>query len=143
MPLRAATLTLPPHPRGVHLVHGALLDGVRAAGMPLDATAAGLLHLHLLHTSAGLFLTENASPDVRRDLDAWMRDVVPDGWPGFRHTLEGPDDMPAHVGSALVGVQLALPVEDGRLVLGRWQGIALAEFREDGGARRVRATLQH
>ena len=129
-------LTLDPRPRGVHLitpeVTGALdLEGVRA----------GLLHLFLRHTSAGLLLTENASPEVRGDLDRWLRDAVPDGWRGFRHTQEGPDDMPAHVGSALFGASLTIPIRDGRLALGTWQGIALAELRERGGGRRLTATV--
>lgn len=101
----------------------------------------GLCHLHLLHTSAGLTLNENASPDVRRDLATWFDDAVADGWQPFRHTLEGPDDMPAHVKSTLTGASLLLPVRDGRLALGTWQGITLCEFRDSGGPRRVLATV--
>lgn len=129
-------LTLAPRPRGVHLITDEILRGV-----DLNGVKVGLLHLFLRHTSAGLTLTENASPEVRRDLDRWLRHAVPDGWSGFRHTLEGPDDMPAHVGSALFGVSLLLPISDGRLALGTWQGIVLAELREHGGARRIVATL--
>jgi secondary thiamine-phosphate synthase enzyme len=136
MSLHASEIVLRPRPRGVHLV----TDEVVAA-LDLSGVATGLVHLFLQHTSAGLLLTENASPAVRRDLDRWLRDAVPDGWPPFEHTLEGPDDMPAHVGSALFGVSLTLPVQDGRLALGTWQGIALAELRDRGGARRVRATV--
>lgn len=109
---------------------------------PIGTVRVGSLHLMLRHTSAALFLTENASPAVRHDLDAWLRHVVPDGWHGFRHRIEGPDDMPAHVGSVLVGVELTLPVTDGNLDLGTWQGVALGEFRDAAGARSIVATLQ-
>jgi secondary thiamine-phosphate synthase enzyme len=136
MPLHATEIVLRPRPRGVHLVGDEIVAALDLAGV-----TTGLVHLFLLHTSAGLLLTENASPAVRRDLDRWLRDAVPDGWPPFEHTLEGPDDMPAHVGSALFGASLTLPVQDGRLALGSWQGIALAELRDHGGARRVRATV--
>lgn len=129
-------IVLAPRPRGVHLITDEVLAGVRLGGVDV-----GLLQLFLRHTSAGLLLTENASPEVRRDLDRWLRDAVPDGWSRFEHTLEGHDDMPAHVGSALFGVALSLPVEDGRLALGTWQGIALAELRERGGSRRLTATV--
>lgn len=129
-------VTIAPRPRGVHLVTREV-----EAALDLRGVRTGLLHLFLQHTSAGLLLTENASPEVRGDLERWLRDAVPDGWSGFRHTLEGPDDMPAHVGSALLGVSLAIPVDDGRLALGSWQGIALAELREQGGPRRIVLTL--
>lgn len=136
MEMRRFDLTLAPRSRGVHLITDEVLHAV-----DLDGVDVGLLHLFLRHTSAGLLLTENASPEVRADLGRWLRDAVPDGWRGFRHTLEGPDDMPAHVGSALFGVSMTLPVSRGRLALGTWQGIALAELRERGGARRIAATL--
>lgn len=136
MEMRRFDLTLAPRSRGVHLITDEVLHGV-----DLDGAEVGLLHLFLRHTSAGLLLTENASAEVRADLERWLRDAVPDGWRGFRHTLEGPDDMPAHVGSALFGVSLTIPVEERRLMLGTWQGIALAELRERGGPRRIRATL--
>lgn len=129
-------MTLKPRRRGIHLIDEEILSAV-----DLRDVATGLLHLFLRHTSAGLLLTENASPAVRRDLGRWLRDAVPDGWDRFEHRLEGPDDMPAHVGSALFGVSLTIPVVDGRLALGRWQGIALAELRASAGARQVRATV--
>lgn len=136
MAARGTDIVLRPRPRGVHLVTDEIVSGVTLTGVN-----DGVVHLFLKHTSAGLLLTENASPAVRRDLDRWFRDAVPDGWPPFEHTLEGPDDMPAHVGSALLGVSLTLPVADGRIALGTWQGIALAELRDHGGARRIRATV--
>ena len=95
----------------------------------------------VLHTSASLALNENASPDVRADLAAWLDRAVPDGAPYFRHALEGPDDMPAHVKSVLTGPSLTLPVTGGRLALGTWQGIYLCEHRDDGGPRSVTVTL--
>jgi secondary thiamine-phosphate synthase enzyme len=101
----------------------------------------GLVHLLILHTSASLALNENASPDVRTDLTAWLDRAVPDGAPYFRHTLEGPDDMPAHVKSVLTGESLTLPVTGGRLALGTWQGVYLCEHRDGGGERSITATL--
>lgn len=136
MRLYATDIELAPRSRGVHLVTDEIVSAVDLRG-----AEAGLLHLFLRHTSAGLLLTENASKEVRRDLDRWLRDAVPDGWAPFEHTVEGPDDMPAHVGSALLGASLTLPVRDERLALGTWQGIALAELRERGGSRRIAATL--
>jgi secondary thiamine-phosphate synthase enzyme len=94
----------------------------------------------MLHTSAGLTLNENASPDVRRDFETWANHAVPEDFP-WTHTLEGPDDMPAHVKASLMGPSLTLPVRDGRLALGTWQGIYLCEHRDRGGARSLIATL--
>lgn len=97
----------------------------------------GLLTLHLQHTSASLLIQENADPDVRRDLEAFFKRLVPDGDPLFLHTAEGDDDMPAHIRTALTAVNLSVPVHDGRLVLGTWQGIYLWEHRRHGQVRRV------
>jgi secondary thiamine-phosphate synthase enzyme len=97
----------------------------------------GLLTIHLQHTSASLLIQENADPDVRRDLEAFFKRLVPDGDPLFVHTAEGDDDMPAHVRSALTAVNLSLPVHAGRPALGMWQGIYLWEHRTQGHARRV------
>jgi secondary thiamine-phosphate synthase enzyme len=97
----------------------------------------GLLTLHLRHTSASLLIQENASPDVRRDLEAFFKRLVPDGDPLFEHTLEGDDDMPAHVRTALTTVNLSLPVQQGRLALGIWQGVYLWEHRVRGHTRRI------
>jgi secondary thiamine-phosphate synthase enzyme len=92
------------------------------------------------HTSASLTLNENASPDVRRDFAAWFERAVPDGADYFSHTLEGDDDMPAHIKAALTDVSLVLPVRDGELALGTWQGIYLCEHRDSGGPRRLIVT---
>ncbi len=97
----------------------------------------GLLTLHLQHTSASLLIQENADPDVRRDLEAFFKRLVPDGDPLFIHTAEGDDDMPAHVRTALTAVNLNIPVRDGRLALGTWQGIYLWEHRTHPHSRRV------
>lgn len=131
------TLSLRARPRGLHLV----TDEVVAA-VPLARVRTGLLHLFLQHTSAALALNENADPDVRADLERWLDRAVPENAPWYAHTLEGPDDMPAHIKCALLGPSLLLPVRDGRLQVGTWQGIWLCEFRDHGGARRVVATLQ-
>ncbi|MCD6060319.1 MAG: hypothetical protein K0S16_630 [Moraxellaceae bacterium] len=131
------TITLRARPRGLHLVTDELL-----AALPLAKVRIGLLHLFIQHASAALALNENADPDVRGDLGRWLDQAVPENAPYFRHTLEGPDDMPAHIKAALLGSSLSLPVRDGRLALGTWQGIWLCEFREHGGVRRVVATLQ-
>ena len=130
-------ITLEPRPRGIHLVTREVERGLPE----LAGIAIGLLHLHLLHTSAALALNENASPDVRADLASWFDRAVPEDAGLWRHTLEGPDDMPAHVKSVLAGPSLTLPIADGRLALGTWQGIYLCEFRDRGGPRTLVATI--
>jgi len=101
----------------------------------------GLLTIHLQHTSASLLIQENASPDVRRDLEAFFKRLVPDGDPLFEHTLEGDDDMPAHIRTALTTVNLGIPVRQGRLALGTWQGIYLWEHRKAAMRRKIIVTL--
>jgi secondary thiamine-phosphate synthase enzyme len=131
-------LTLQPRPRGFHLVTREVVGALPE----LAGVAAGLLHLHIRHTSAALTLNENASPDVREDFATWFDRAVPDGASYWTHTLEGDDDMPAHVKASLLGFSLLLPVRDGSLALGTWQGIYLCELRDRGGARTLTATLQ-
>jgi secondary thiamine-phosphate synthase enzyme len=130
-------ITLEPRPRGIHLV-GAEIE---RALPEIAEVGVGLLHLHILHTSAGLALNEDASADVRTDLETWLDRAVPEDAGYWRHTLEGPDDMPAHVKSVLTGPSLTLPISDGSLALGTWQGIYLCEFRDHGGPRSLIATL--
>jgi secondary thiamine-phosphate synthase enzyme len=130
-------LTFTPRPRGFHLV----TDEVLAAVPELRDVRVGLLHVLLQHTSASLTLNENASPDVRRDFETWVNAAIPEDF-AWTHTLEGPDDMPAHVKASLMGPSLTLPVRDGALALGTWQGIYLCEHRDRGGARRAVLTLQ-
>jgi secondary thiamine-phosphate synthase enzyme len=132
------TIRLKARPRGFHLID----DEISAALPELVQCRVGLLHLWLQHTSASLSINENADALVRSDLEAMLRHLVPDSTPFFRHTCEGPDDMTAHVKTALLGVQLSIPVSSGRLAMGTWQGIYLGEHREDGGSRRLVATLQ-
>ena len=108
------------------------------AGAPeLRELRVGVAVVFIQHTSASLTLNENASPDVLHDFGAWFDRAVPDGAGYFRHTLEGDDDMPAHIKSSLTDASLVLPVRDGRLALGTWQGIYLCEHRDSGGPRRV------
>lgn len=130
-------LTLEPRPRGIHLITPEVLAGVPQ----LRSVRVGLLHVFCAHTSAGLTLTENASPEVRRDLERWLDDTASEAT-RWEHDLEGTDDMPAHVKGSLMGASLALPVSEGTLALGTWQGICLCEFRDRGGARRLTLTLQ-
>ncbi len=129
-------IRLGPRPRGFHLVTREVLDALPELG----ELRVGLLHLLLQHTSASLTLNENASPDVRRDFESWFNRAVPEDAPYWTHTLEGADDMPAHVKASLLGPSLTLPVADGRLVLGTWQGIYLCEHRDRGGTRTLLAT---
>lgn len=130
-------ITLDPRPRGFHLVTAEVVGALPE----LADVAVGLAHVHVRHTSAGLTLNENASPDVRADFASWFDRAVPEDAPYWRHTLEGPDDMPAHVKSSLLGPSLTLPVRDGALALGTWQGIYLCEHRDRGGPRTLTLTL--
>jgi secondary thiamine-phosphate synthase enzyme len=130
-------IRLHPQRRGFHLVTREVLGELPEIG----DVAVGLLHLLILHTSASLALNENASPDVRRDFETWFNEAVPERASYWTHTLEGPEDMPAHVKAALLGPSLTLPVSRGRLALGTWQGIYLCEHRNRGGSRSLVATL--
>jgi secondary thiamine-phosphate synthase enzyme len=123
-------------PRGFHLVTSEILDAVP----DLARFEVGIATLFMQHTSASLTLNENASPDVRRDFAAWFDRAVPDGVDYFVHTLEGPDDMPAHIKTSLTGSSLTIPVSRGSFALGTWQGIYLCEHRDRGGPRRVLVT---
>jgi secondary thiamine-phosphate synthase enzyme len=129
-------VSLRARPRGFHIVTSEITDAVPE----LADVAVGIATVFMQHTSASLALNENASPDVRRDFATWFDDAVPDGWPEFAHTLEGPDDMPAHIKSSLLGASLTIPVSRGRLALGTWQGIYLCEHRDHGGPRSVIVT---
>jgi secondary thiamine-phosphate synthase enzyme len=119
--------------RGFHLVTSEIVDAVPELG----SLSRGLATVFMRHTSASLTLNENASPDVRRDFATWFDRAVPDGAGYFAHTLEGPDDMPAHIKASLIGSSLTIPVSRGALALGTWQGIYLCEHRDRGGPRRV------
>jgi secondary thiamine-phosphate synthase enzyme len=126
-------MTLAPRPRGFHLITGEVVDALPE----LNELQVGMLHLLIQHTSASLALNENASPDVRRDFETWFDQAVPERAPYWTHTLEGDDDMPAHIKAALLGPSLTLPIARGRPALGTWQGIYLCEHRDHGGGRSV------
>ena len=130
-------IRLRPRPRGFHLVTREVLEGIPEVG----DVRVGLLHVFIRHTSAALTLNENASPDVRDDFEAYFNAAVPEDAPYWTHTVEGPDDMPAHIKASVLGPSVSLPVADGRLALGTWQGIYLCEHRDHGGARSLLATL--
>ena len=130
-------IALEPRRRGFHLV----TSEVERALPELGEVDVGLCHLFILHTSASLTLNENASPDVRRDFETWFNEAVPEDAPYWEHTIEGPDDMPAHIKASVLGPSLTLPVNGGRFALGTWQGVYLCEHRDHGGARSVVVTL--
>jgi secondary thiamine-phosphate synthase enzyme len=123
-------------PRGFHLV----TREVESAVPRLGEIRVGLAHVFIQHTSASLALNENASPDVRRDFESWFDAAVREDAPFWTHTLEGPDDMPAHIKASLLGPSLTLPVSDGSFAVGTWQGIYLCEHRDSGGPRRLTVT---
>lgn len=127
--------TLSPFSRGIHLVTADVLR--RIPRLPKK----GLLNLLIKHTSAALALNENADPDVRQDLKTIFDKLVPENAPYYLHTDEGPDDMPSHAKSIIIGSSLTLPISNGLLNLGTWQGIYLCEFRDYGGPRRIVATI--
>jgi len=130
-------LTLPAFHRGFHLV----TEHVRAALPELRTTKVGLLHVFIQHTSASLTINENADRDVRHDLEQiFSHHLAPEKFP-YEHTMEGADDMPAHVKAALLGSSVSVPIKDGRLQLGTWQGIYLCEHRNAGGPRSLVLTL--
>ena len=124
-------------PRGFHLVTGEVVSSLPE----IEGLAVGVVHLFIRHTSASLTLNENASADVRHDFESWFDEAVPERASYWTHTLEGPDDMPAHIKASLLGPSLTLPVRGGRLALGTWQGIYLCEHRDSGGPRRLLLTL--
>ena len=130
-------ITLRARPRGFHLI----TDEVLGALPELRRCQVGLLHLWLRHTSASLTINEDADAAVRRDFERFFNRLVPQGEGGYEHDYEGPDDLPAHFKASLLGCQLSLPVSDGGLALGTWQGIYLGEHRDQGGARQIVATL--
>jgi len=130
-------LDLKARPRGFHLV----TREITAALPELTKFKVGLLHVHILHTSASLTINENADPDVPADLESSMNAIAPEDFP-YQHTVEGPDDMPAHVKSILIGSSVSVPITDGQLALGTWQGIYLCEHRNRASKRTVVLTVQ-
>lgn len=130
-----ATFRLAAKPRGYHIVTNEIL-----AQLPSLPTV-GLLHLFIQHTSAAITINENADPDVRTDFESIFNHIVPENLPFLTHTLEGPDDMPAHIKAAMIGNNLTIPITDGQLNLGIWQGIYLCEFRNRASGRQLVATI--
>ena len=127
--------SLQPRSRGFHLITDEIVKNIP------ELPNVGILHLFIKHTSAALSINENADPDVRTDMESIFCRLVKEREPYYQHTLEGDDDMPAHAKSTLVGDSLTIPITNGRLNLGTWQGIYLCEFRNYGGARHIVATI--
>ncbi len=136
MQVQQATVTVRTSGRGTQEITGQVADVIREHQM-----VTGLVHCFCHHTSASLMITENADPTVRSDLERYMSRTVPDGDPMYDHDMEGPDDMPAHIRSVLTGTGLTVPIANGRLALGTWQGIYLWEHRSGGHGRKVTITL--
>ena len=136
MPWIQRTLTLPAFARGFHLITREVLGALPE----LAGISVGLLHVFIQHTSASLTINENADPDVPADLESSFSALAPENFP-YRHTCEGPDDMPAHVKAAMLGSSASIPITAGKLSLGTWQGIYLCEHRNHGGRRRLVLTL--
>jgi secondary thiamine-phosphate synthase enzyme len=131
------TIQLRSRPRGFHLITDEVIDALPE----LRQFDVGILHLFIQHTSASICINENADPDVSADLESSLNSIAPEDFP-YVHTVEGPDDMPAHVKSVLIGSSLTVPIERGQLALGTWQGIFLCEHRNRAGQRRLVATVQ-
>ena len=130
-------ITLPPKSRGFHLI----TDDIIGQFPELAGYRVGLLHVFIQHTSASLTINENADPTVRQDFESHFNHAVPENQPYYRHTLEGSDDLPAHIKSSILGNSVSIPVADGRLNMGIWQGIYLCEHRNHGGGRHLVLTL--
>ncbi|RUO67108.1 secondary thiamine-phosphate synthase enzyme YjbQ [Idiomarina ramblicola] len=138
MLIKQTELQLRAQSRGFHLI----TSEVEQALSQLGSVQAGLLHVFIRHTSASLTINENADPTVRQDFESHFNEMVPENAPYYRHTFEGPDDMPAHLKSSILGSSLTVPVTNGGLNMGTWQGIYLCEHRDHGGARTLVLTLQ-
>ncbi len=136
MPWNQQIIQLSEQSRGFHLITSEILQSLPE----LAEFDVGILHLFIQHTSASLSINENADPDVPLDLESSLSAIAPEDFP-HRHTCEGPDDMPAHVKSSLLGSSVSVPIREGRLCLGTWQGIYLCEHRNRGGRRKLVATI--
>ncbi|HIE16329.1 MAG TPA: YjbQ family protein [Bacteroidales bacterium] len=134
--IKTIEIQLPPFPQGYHLITDVIVSKVK------DLPQEGILHLFLRHTSAAISLNENADSSVRNDFSSFFCHLVPEDFPNFTHTMEGSDDMPAHIKSSIIGVQLSIPIYQGKLGLGTWQGIYLCEFRRNARGRKLLITVQ-
>ncbi|QOL27200.1 YjbQ family protein [Thalassotalea sp. LPB0316] len=130
-------ILIPHKPRGFHLITNEIIHQIPEIG----ELNLGILQLFIQHTSASLTINENADPTVRQDLEAHFNHYVPENSPYYQHTYEGSDDMPAHIKASILGSNVTIPISQGRLALGTWQGIYLGEHRNHGGSRRIVATL--
>jgi len=130
------SITLNPKPRGFHLITNEILQEIPE----LEKVKAGIAHIFIQHTSAGLTINENADPSVRRDFETHFNRMVPEDTSLFEHTLEGPDDMTSHIKSSILGHSVSVPITNGKFNLGTWQGIYLCEHRNRGGARKLVVT---
>ena len=128
------TISLPPYPRGFHIITDHIEDA-------MNLPDTGVLHVFIKHTSAGLTINENADPTVLQDFESSFNHIVRENEPFYKHTFEGSDDMPAHIKSSMVGSSVSIPITNGRLNLGTWQGIYLCEFRNHGGSRKLVLTV--
>lgn len=126
-------ITLKPYQRGFHLITDKIVDNFAE----IKNMQYGILHVFIQHTSAGITINENADPTVRKDFETFINDLIPETYPHFIHTYEGPDDMPAHLKSSFLGNSLQIPITGGKLNLGTWQGIYLCEYRDRGGSRKL------
>ncbi|GAB1405838.1 secondary thiamine-phosphate synthase enzyme YjbQ [Lentimicrobium sp.] len=133
--IQQVNILLPEHRRGFHLITNLILE--RLPALP----ETGLLHLFIRHTSAGICINENADSTVLDDFETVFNKLIPEDKPWYKHTMEGSDDMPAHIKSVLTGCELTIPITHGQLNTGTWQGIYLCEFRNNGGRRKVIATI--
>ncbi len=133
--VKQVEISLPAMGRGYHLITHHVLKAIG------DLPQTGIMHVFIKHTSAGLTLNENADPSVRRDFETFMNDLVPDGYHKFTHTMEGEDDMSAHLKSSIIGQSVTIPITGGRPNLGTWQGIYLCEFRNYAGSRKIVITV--
>ena len=130
-------ITLPKHSRGFHIITNHIIKELPQ----IKGISAGLLHIFIKHTSASLTINEDADPTVRVDFESHFNETVPENAPYYRHTLEGSDDMPAHLKSAILGSSVTIPISDGKINLGTWQGIYLCEHRDRGGSRKIMLTI--
>jgi secondary thiamine-phosphate synthase enzyme len=128
-------IILQPFSKGIHLITETISEQIK------DASVSGILHIFLKHTSAGIIINENADPSVRTDFNNFVSHLIPDKFEQFTHVLEGPDDMSAHIKSSVFGQSLTIPIIDGKMALGTWQGIYLCEFRLQGGRRKIVLTV--
>ena len=131
-------IALPSFQRGFHIITPFVVDALKE----IEPITIGLLNLFINHTSASIAINEDADPSVRKDFESHFNNLVPENMNYYQHTSEGPDDMPAHLKSAIIGCSLSIPITNGKLNLGTWQGIYLCEHRNHGGSRKIILTLQ-